>query len=228
MKAVIIAGGIGKRLKPVTGELPKALVKIKEKPLAEHVIEGLKLYGIKDIILCTGYLSSVIEDYLEDGKRFGVNIEYSVEKNELGTGGALKNAQSLIGSETFLVLYGDIIVEMNFQKFIDFHRQKNSEGTLVIHETDHPFDSDMIEVDDNGKITAFLGKPKPGDVIRGFGSAGVYCFEPSIFRFFPQNKSVLDKEVLSAALKKGAKLYGYITSELIKDIGTLHRYQNYK
>lgn len=226
MKAVIIAGGLGKRLKPITGEVPKALVKIRGRPLIEHVIDRLKASGITEIIICTGYLSEVIENYLGNGERFGVNIKYSKETSELGTGGALKNAQKLIGNETFLVLYGDIIVEMDLQKLIDFHKSKNSEATLVIHETDHPYDSDMVDVDEKKKVTLIF-RLKPGEAPHGYGNSTVYCFEPSIFRFFPEGKSHLDKEILPAALKKSCQAYGYITAEPIKDIGTPERYKKY-
>ncbi len=115
---------------------------------------------------------------------------------------------------------------MDFQKLIDFHKSKKSEATLVVHETDHPYDSDMIDVDENKKVTAIF-RLKSGEASHGYGNSTVYCFEPSIFKYFQEGKSHLDREVLPNALKKGARLYGYITSELIKDIGTPERYQKY-
>jgi len=228
MKAVIIAGGLAKRLRPITETNPKAMILVRGKPLIQHLIDRLRQAGITEIIICTGYLSHAIEEYFGNGRKFGVNITYSHEEKELGTGGALKNAQALIGDDRFLVFYGDLIVEMDLVKFIDFHKNSGSEGTLTLHHTDHPYDSDMIETDNYGKIITFLGKAKPGEPVKGWGNAGVYCFEPSIFEYFPEGKSALDKEVLPKALKNGAKLYGYITSQIIKDIGTHERYEKFK
>lgn len=228
IKAVIIAGGFGKRLKPITDNIPKSMVKLRGRPILQHIIEKLKASGVEDIIICTGYLSEIIERYFRNGSGFGVNIIYSKEQMELGTGGALKNAEALIGKGRFLVLYGDLVVDMDFKRLMDFHTRRSSECTLTLHKTDHPYDSDMIETDINGRIIAFLGKAKPGENIKGWGNAGVYCLEHSILKYFPNGKSALDKEVLPEALKKGAKLYGYITNETIRDIGTHERYERYR
>ena len=126
------------------------------------------------------------------------------------------------------MIYGDLVVDMDLKRLIEFHKRRSSECTMTLHHTDHPYDSDMIETDSNSRITAFLGKAKQGEPIRGLGNAGIYCFDASIFKHFPAGKSALDKEVLPDALKKGAKLYGYITNETIKDIGTHERYEEYK
>jgi histidinol-phosphate phosphatase family protein len=227
-KAVIIAGGLGKRLAPLTESVPKPMLPLKGKPVLEHSIEWLKKNGITEIIICTGYLSHKVEDHFKDGKKFGVNITYSVEKEELGTGGALKNAQHLIGYGTFIMLYGDLIVDMDLNKFVSFHKSKNSLGTLSLHKSDHPYDSDMVECDKDGRILRFLGKPKPGQKFENMGNAGVYCFESSVLDYFPEGKSMLDKEALPDALKKGADLYGYLTNEKIIDIGTHDRYGKHK
>jgi len=227
-KAVIIAGGLGKRLVPLTESIPKPMLMIKGKPVLEHSIAWLKKNGITEIIICTGYLSHKIEDYFGDGKKFGVRISYSIEKEELGTGGALKNAQSLIGNETFIMLYGDLVIDINLLNFVSFHKSKNSLGTLTLHESDHPYDSDMIKCDKDRRIIEFIGKPKPGQKFENMGNAGLYCFESEILNLFPNGKSMLDKEALPEALKKGANLYGYMTNEKIIDIGTHDRYGKHK
>ncbi len=227
-KAVIIAGGLGKRLAPLTESLPKPMLEIKGKPVLEHTLAWLKKSGITEVIICTGYLSHKIEDYFGDGKKFGVNIAYSIEKTELGTGGALKNAQKLIGNGTFIMLYGDLVVDMDLMKFVSFHKSKNSMCTLSLHKSDHPYDSDMIKCDKDGGIIAFLGKPKQGQAFENMGNAGVYCFEASILDLFPTRTSMLDKEALPKTLKSGAKLYGYLTNEKIIDIGTHDRYGKHK
>ena len=228
MKAVILAGGLGKRLRPLTDSVPKPMLHMRGKPILEHLLERLRSQGIREIILCTGFLSEKIESHFGDGSKFGVKIQYSREEGELGTGGALKNAQSLIGDGTFLVLYADLLVEMDIGKLLEFHKSRKAEGTFTLHKTDHPQDSDVLEVDSDGRVAAFHHKGAQSERARGWGNAGVYAFEPSIFRYFPKGKSGLDKDVLSPAIGKGAKLYGYITSELVKDVGTYERYAKHK
>lgn len=228
MKAIIIAGGLGTRLRPLTEKVPKPMLDYKGKPLLEHLIEELKRNGILEIILCTGYFSEKIEQYFGDGSKFGLKILYSKEESELGTGGALKLASKFLKEdETFLVVYGDLYLKMDLKNFIKFHKQKNSEGTLTIHQTDHPHDSDLVKVDHDGKITDFfLKNTSRNDKDAGnLGNAGVYCFNSSILNFFPDGRCGLDKDVLPRALLKGAKLYGYITNERILDIGTHDRYK---
>lgn len=227
-KAVIIAGGLGKRLAPLTESVPKPMLPLKGKPVLEHSIEWLKRNRITEIIICTGYLSHKVEDYFKDGKKFGVNVKYSIETTELGTGGALKNAQKLIGDGTFIMLYGDLVIDLDLNRFVSFHKSHGSVGTLTLHESDHPYDSDMIKCEKDGRIVEFIGKPKPGQKFENMGNAGLYCFESSILELFPTGQSMLDKEALPGALKKGAKLYGYLTNEKIIDIGTHDRYGKHK
>lgn len=223
MKCVILVGGLGKRLGEISTTTPKPMVEIDGKPLLEKTIRHLKRYNISEIILCVGHLADQIRAYFGDGNRFGVAISYAIEKDLLGTGGALKNAEKLIGNKQFLLLYGDLVIGLDLDKFIQFHEEKGGIGTLTVHPSEHPYDSDMIEINNNQQIIAFLGKPKQRQKFKNLGNAGVYCFKPSIFNYLSDGKSMLDKEVIPAVITKGEKLYAYITDEPIFDIGTPDR-----
>lgn len=132
-KAVIVAGGRGERLRPLTNDVPKPMIEIVGKPLLQYQIEWLKFYGIKDILITTCYLPEKIQEYFGDGKKFGVNIRYFTENEPLGTSGALKENIDFL-NESFVVLYGDIITNLSLISLIDFHKKNNALGTIVLHE----------------------------------------------------------------------------------------------
>jgi NDP-sugar pyrophosphorylase family protein len=222
MKGVIVAGGLGTRLGALTKKLPKGLILVNGKPVLEHQVLWLAHYGIKDIVICAGYLAERIEAYFGDGGRFGVHIDYSLEKELLGTGGALKQAAPLL-SNRFVMMYGDLLGDMDLREFVRFHAAKGGLGTLTVHESDHPYDSDILEVTPDWEIIRFLGKPRPGTGFANISNAGVYCFEKAILKYFPDGKSMLDKEALPHVLERGGKLYAYMTRERILDIGTPER-----
>ena len=228
MKAVILVGGLGTRLLPLTESVPKPMLYFNGKPILQHQIERLRAYGITNIIICTYHLSKIIEDYFKNGREFGVNITYSREEFPLGTSGALLNAKDVIGSNSFILLYGDLLIEIDFSKFIGFHIEKNGIGTLVLHQSSHPYDSDILEVDKSQKIVKFLGKPKKGQKFTNLANAGVYCFKPTIFKYLPQGKSMLDKEIIPKIISSGESLYAYLTDEKVMDLGTRDRYQSAK
>lgn len=223
MKVVLLAGGLGTRLAPLTSSVPKPMVIVEGKPVILHLIGHCTRSGFRDFVICTHYLSHVIQDYLGDGSKFGAMIEYSVEREPLGTGGAIKNAERLITGKEFLMIYADLLMGMDLDKLVAFHREKGGIGTLTVHATDHPYDSDMLELNPDSSVRRFLGKPKPGDKFENIGNAGAYCFETSILKYFPTGKSMLDKEVLPSVLEKGERLFAYRTGEVVSDIGTHER-----
>lgn len=222
MKGVIVAGGLGTRLGELTKSIPKGLVDVQGRPVLEHQALWLARCGIKDIVICAGHMAERIRERLGDGSALGVRIEYSVEKELLGTGGALRQAAPLL-SDRFVMMYGDLVGDMDLRKLVDFHAKKGGLGTLTVHESDHPYDSDIIEVAPDWSVTKFLGKPVRGQEFRNISNAGVYCFEKAILKYFPGGKSMLDKEALPGVLAKGGRLFAYMTSERILDIGTPER-----
>jgi histidinol-phosphate phosphatase family protein len=224
MIAVILAGGRGTRLSSIIKRIPKPLVKIGEKPVIEHQILLLRRYGIKKIWLLLGYMGEKIREHLGDGKKWGVKIYYHQEKEPLGTAGALKVLENFINKD-FLVFSGDIMLDIDLQRFIKFHKDKKSDATLIVHPSDHPLDSDLVEVDNEGRIISLLKRPHlPEITFHNLSIASIYIFSPKIFKFIPKNKKTdIEKDILPKLLKSNLKIYAYKTPEYIKDIGTPSR-----
>ena len=227
MKAIIIAGGKGKRLGKITRNIPKPMIKIDGLPILEHQIRLLKKYGLKDIIILTGYLAEVIEGYFKNGQRFGVKITYIKSDPEIGNADRLKLAKKHL-SEDFLVLYGDTMLDIDLKRLINFHKNKKSSCTLVIHPNDHPYDSDLVETNDNQEIIAFHTKPRPpNEYFKNLVNAGVYVFSPGILKYIKSKKGVeldLAKHILPKIIGR-EKIFGYNTPEYIKDMGTPKRFK---
>jgi histidinol-phosphate phosphatase family protein len=222
MKAVIIAGGKGNRLKPLSRYIPKPLIEIAGKPILEHQINLLGSYGINDILILTGYLGHEIKDYFCGRKTHKINIAFYQEEIPLGTSGCIKVFQNELHSD-FLVLYGDVMLNFKINDFIGFHRAKGGSATLIVHPNDHPHDSDLIIMDEDYRITDFVFKESKPEYYRNLVSAGVYILSPSVFKYIPEGISDLVEDVFPAMLKNSEKLYGYKTSEYLKDMGTFKR-----
>ncbi len=222
MQAIILAGGEGKRLKPLTKTLPKALIPINNKPLIDHILEHVKRYGINNIIVCTGYLAEKIMSHLNSKDDM---ISESRESNPLGTAGALHLIKNRLDEE-FFVLYGDVYTTVNLKKMLDFHHQKNADVTLVLHTSDHPQDSTVVTIDSKGLITSFV--EKPGEQWKKYGnltSAAIYIVKKDIIRFIGGGVVDFARDVFPQMLNDGKKLYGHVTDEYTKDIGTPKRYE---
>jgi histidinol-phosphate phosphatase family protein len=223
LKAVILAGGKGTRLGTLTETIPKPLISICGKPILVHQIDLLKRYGIVDIILLTGYKSEVIERYFEDNKESGVNISYFRENKPLGTTGGVKEIEDRL-TEDFLLLYGDIMVNMNIEKLIHFHKKKNSDCTLVVHPNDHPYDSDLVELNEDLRITAFHSKPhEKGQYYRNLVNAAVYVMSPVILKYIQKGVNADFGKDLFPKIFSREKFFGYNTAEYMKDVGTVER-----
>jgi NDP-sugar pyrophosphorylase family protein len=223
MKLVLTVGGQGVRLQPLTYDLPKPMLKIAGKPMLEYAIEWAKRYGIKDIIICSGYLSEHIENYFGDGSKFGVNIKYFVEKEKLGTAGCLRLAKNLIGDDDFILLHGDILCKVDAIKLFDFHKKNNAVCTLVVHQSSHPEDSDLVEADENGKVVKFWRKPHPEKPPTNLGNSGLHVFSSKVLDYIPEGKYSLEKELVPKLMDLGEKVYAYNTEEFLKDMGTFDR-----
>lgn len=227
MKAIILAGGKGSRLAPFIKNIPKSLIKIGGEPIVEHHIKLLRENGIKEIWIPLGYLGEKIKKYLqkrEKRDKWKVDIHYNQEKKPLGTAGALKVLESKI-REDFLVLSGDVMLNFDIKRFINWHKKKRGIAAIVVHPNDHPFDSDLVEADDKGQIVALLKRPHPKRIIfRNLSIASAYIFSPKIFKYIPENrKSDIEKNILPLLLKSKEKIYAYNTPEYLKDIGTPDR-----
>ena len=227
MQLVIIAGGKGTRLG--LKDIPKPMVKIGDKPLLEHQIDLAKRYGVDEVFILSGHLASVIEEYFEDGSKFGVKIHHVVESYPLGTAGSLKLLEGNL-NDRFLVFYGDVVMDFDIASFIEFDKQYNSIGTTIIHPNDHPYDSDLLEINKNNKVTKVLPKPhQVGEYYQNLVNAAVYIFLPKIFEYIEEGVSQdFGKHILPKVVKAGETLIGYKTPEYIKDMGTADRFEAVK
>jgi len=222
MPLVIVAGGKGTRLG--LQDIPKPMVPIAGKPLLEHQIILAKHYGITDIFILSGHLAKVIFDYFKDGSDWGVNITHILEPYPLGTAGSVKLLEHII-KERFLVLYGDVVLDFDMQSFIEYDKKNASLATIITHPNDHPFDSDLVEIDTTNRVTSFLTKPhQSGLLYKNCVNAAAYIFSPEIFKFIPFGANQdFGKNIFPRLIAEQLPIYAYQTPEYIKDLGTLDR-----
>jgi len=223
MKAVILAGGKGRRLGSLTSETPKPMIRIGGIPLLHHQVNLLAKYGFKEIIILVNYLKSPIQEYFGDGSNFDVQISYFEEQIPLGTTGGIKEIENQL-TDDFLVLYGDVMINMNLNRLIEYHTSKDSRCTLVLHPNDHPSDSDLVETDDYGRVVGFHPKPhESGKWFHNMVNAGAYILAPEILQLLSKGvKADFGREIFPAVFKT-IRMYGYQTSEYLKDMGTPDR-----
>jgi len=220
VKAVILAGGLGTRLQPYTTFLPKPMLPLGEKPILEHLVDWSKKNGIKSVVLCVSYLRKTIEDYFEDGKRFGVNIEYAVSNKPLATAGQLKTAEKFIDG-TFVCMYGDSIFDFNLRSMINQHQQKKSFVTMSLYEYKTNLPYGVIETTKTGKVIAWNEKPE----IKANINMGCYVMEPGVMDLIPKNIPYGMDDVIKKAMTK-KKLIGSIVSKKgFLDIGNKASYK---
>ena len=220
MKTVIIAGGLGTRLQPYTTFLPKPMLPLGEKPILEHLIEWSKKNGIKSIVLCVSYLRKSIENYFEDGKKFGVSIEYAVSNKPLATAGQLKTAEKFI-DDTFVCMYGDSIYGFNLRHMIKQHQQTKSFVTMSLKEYKTKLAYGVIETTKNNRVTAWKEKPE----IKANINIGCYVMEPEIVKLIPKNKPYGMDTVIKNALSKKKIISSFISKNEFIDIGDKESYE---
>lgn len=224
IKAVILAGGKGEKLRPYTYELPKPLLPIKGRPILEYLIESLREADIRDITICIGYLGDKIKDYFSDGKKLGVKIHYSKEDRSLGTGGAIKNVSSFVKNQSFLVLHGDILIGLGLKDLINFHKEQETVGTAVLTSIKDPSLFGQLKLHGT-KVVSFYLRTKKGKEKSHLVNAGVYVFNSDIFRFFPKSKNVfMLEDVLKDVIEK-SELSGFVFEDQWFDVGTPKNYE---
>lgn len=222
MQAVIMAGGKGTRLASINSDIPKPMFPVFGKPILEYQIESLVKSGIKDIILIVGHKKEVVKDYFGNGERFGVKIIYIEENEPLGTAGALYYLKNT--TDDFILLFGDLMLDIDFERFMGFHKGHKASITLFGHPNSHPFDSDLIVVDENGQVTEILSKKAERNFYyHNFVNAGVYCINPSALENITKPEKLdLEKDII-LSLISADNVYAYKSTEYVKDMGTPER-----
>lgn len=223
MKAVIMAGGKGTRLQSVAADIPKPMFPILGKSILEYQIESLKKSGINEITLIVGHLKEQIISRFGDGARDGVRITYIQENEPLGTAGALYYLKGKM-DEDFVLLYGDLILDVDFSRFMAFHKKHQSAITLFCHPNAHPYDSDVMVTDGENRIVGILNKKEKRDgAYHNFVNAGAYCVSPSVMNDMQQPCRLdMEKDVVASQIRR-AKAYAYRSTEYVKDMGTPDR-----
>lgn len=226
MKAVIMAGGEGSRLRPVTASRPKPLAPVLNKPIMQYIVELLAKHGITDIVSTLHYLADEIQGYFDDGSEFGVKMSYSIEDTPLGTAGSVKKAQEFLEGEPFVIISGDALTDCDLSKAIAFHKERKSLATLVLYRVASPLDFGVVITDPDGKIIRFLEKPSWSEVFSDTVNTGIYILEPEILEMMEQGKQYdWSHDIFPRLLREGKPIYGYVMEEYWCDIGTLEQYR---
>jgi NDP-sugar pyrophosphorylase family protein len=226
MKAMILAAGLGTRLRPLTNDLPKPLLPIANRPLIYYNLMLLKKYGITDVFINVHYQREKIIQEVGDGARLGMSITYSEEPQILGTGGGIKNIQSAIARGTFIVINADILVDLNLDKVVEFHHKKKGVATLVLREDEEVEQFGAIEVDSKDQIHNILGRVESKtDRVRRLMFTGVHVMEPRVMDYIPFAEFYSITDAYIEMLRRKEKLFGYMMRGYWNDIGVLERYK---
>ncbi|MEG4066133.1 mannose-1-phosphate guanyltransferase [Microcoleus sp. Pol11C2] len=226
MRAVLMAGGSGTRLRPLTCDLPKPMVPILNRPIAEHIINLLKRHQITEIIATLHYLPDVMREYFTDGTEFGVQMTYAVEEDQpLGTAGCVKNIAELL-DRTFLVISGDSITDFDLTAAIKFHRSQQSKATLILTRVPNPMEFGVVITEENYRISRFLEKPSSSEIFSDTINTGIYILEPEVLDYLPVNQECdFSKDLFPLLLEKNEPMYGYIAEGYWCDVGQLDVYR---
>ncbi|MBI5211553.1 MAG: nucleotidyltransferase family protein [Elusimicrobia bacterium] len=240
--AAIVAGGRGERMRPETDACPKPMLPIAGKPLLEHQLEWLKRWGVSEAFLCLGYKAEVVSDHFGDGGRWGMKLRYSVEKSPRGTAGCVRDLGDW-GGEDLLVVYGDLFVAMDCRKLVEAHRASRAAATLVVWDTDHPHDSDLVRTEgaveaggrasaaplgrasatEGGRITGFYRERK-GEPCGTLALAAIWVVRRPLMDLVPADApSDFGRDIFPMALERGLRLEAYATRETVEDVGTPER-----
>lgn len=214
MKAVILAGGLGTRLKPYTTVFPKPLMPIGESPILEIIIKQLKAKGFNDITLAVGHLSELIMAFFNNGSKYGLKIEYSKEEKKLGTAGGLGLLKNKLVDD-FLVMNGDVLTGLDFSEFLEFHKKTGSIATIALNRRHVDIDFGVVELDENRTLIGYIEKPKIDYLV----SMGVYAFNESILEYIPSHEYLDIPDLMKRLLSEGEKVNGFIHDGYWLDIG---------
>jgi mannose-1-phosphate guanylyltransferase / phosphomannomutase len=226
MKAVLMAGGEGSRLRPLTSRRPKPLAPVAGKPVMEHIVDLLRDHGFTEIVATLHYLADEIESWFGDGSAYGVTMHYVVEDTPLGTAGAVKMAHDILGGEPFLIISGDALTDIDLTALVRHHREQGNDVTIALQRVTNPLEFGVVVTDEDGRINRFLEKPSWGEVFSDTINTGIYVLEPGILDLMERGKIYdFSKDLFPLMLRNGAKLGGWVFDAYWTDIGNLEQYQ---
>jgi len=226
MKAVVMAGGEGSRLRPLTSRRPKPLAPVANKPVMEHIVDLLRRHGFTEIVATLHYLADEIESYFGDGSAFGVSMQYVVEDTPLGTAGAVKLAAELLGNEPFLIISGDALTDIDLGALVADHARSGASATITLQRVKNPLEFGVVITDENRRITRFLEKPSWGEIFSDTINTGIYVLDPIVLSYMDAGKSYdFSRDIFPRLLHEGKIVSGYVASEYWTDIGNLQQYQ---
>lgn len=227
MKAVVMAGGFGTRIQPLTNSRPKPMLPIMNKPMMEHTMMTLKDLGITEFIVLLFFKPEIIQEHFGDGSKFGINITYVVPDDDYGTAGAVKLAEEYIGNENFIIISGDLVTDFDFQTIFDYHERQNSKLTITLTSVDNPLEFGVVIANEEGKIEKFLEKPSWGEVFSDTINTGIYIIEPEILKYIPKNENYdFSKDLFPKLMRKGIDLMAGYSEGYWRDVGNPESYRD--
>jgi mannose-1-phosphate guanylyltransferase/phosphomannomutase len=225
MKAVVMAGGEGTRLRPMTSSMPKPLLPVVNRPIMAHVLRLLKRHGLTDVVVTVQFLASLVRNYFGDGEDMGMAITYANEETPLGTAGSVKNAEEALHDDTFLVISGDALTDIDLGELVRFHKDKGALVTVCLKRVPNPLEFGITIVDDDGRVERFLEKPTWGQVFSDTVNTGIYVMEPEVFDYVAPDEVVdWSGDVFPQLLKEGRPIFGYVADGYWEDVGTHESY----
>lgn len=226
MIGLILAGGKGTRLRPITHFTPKPVVPVAGRPFLEYQIDLLRSYGIREIIICLSYMADKIKRQIGDGGRWGVKIEYCEEEIPLGTAGAIKNAEPLIAGRICVALNGDVLTDADISALVRFHRSKEALATLTLVEVADPTAYGLVITGHDGRVTKFVEKPGWEEAVAATVNAGIYVLEPEVIAGIPVGREIsMERETYPGLLAQDKPVYGWVSRGYWLDIGTLRKFR---
>jgi mannose-1-phosphate guanylyltransferase/phosphomannomutase len=225
MKAVIMAGGEGTRLRPLTSNAPKPMMPVANRPMMEHIVNLLKQHGVDEIVVTVAFLANHIRNYFGDGSELDVKMSYATEETPLGTAGSVRNAMDVL-DDRFLVISGDVLTDIDLGSIMRFHEEKGALATIGLTPVENPLEFGIVITREDGSIERFLEKPTWGQVFSDTINTGIFVLEPEIFDYIPAGRSVdFSSEVFPKVLEDGKPLFGAVAEGYWEDVGTLEAYQ---
>lgn len=224
MKGIIMAGGEGTRLRPLTCDCPKPMMRLMNRPVMAYALGLLKRHGIEDIAVTLGYMPDAVTDCFGDGSASGVKLQYFIEKSPMGTAGGVRQARAFL-DETFVVLSGDGVTDLDISRAVRFHRERNALATLVLKRADMPMDYGVVDVDAEGRVRSFHEKPDWSEVLSDTVNTGIYILEPEVLERVPEGRPCdFGHELFPQLVKEGLPVYGCVTEDYWCDIGDVRAY----